>query len=138
MAGGARPGRRAAAEPAGPPRPRLLAVRGHQWPPYWAVVRLFGIAVWKRELGTRNAIDGRLAFSGAGSGGLEELATVRQVCNVVYTYLAEGLDSEGLKGLDRDLSVDPQLVAKYGQPSRGSSDLMKMLGGGRPPARKSS
>lgn len=58
---------------------------------------------------------------------------MRQICNVVYNHLADGLDHNGRKELDLELAVDPDVVRKYGMPSKGQDALMTMMGG-KPPA----
>jgi len=56
-----------------------------------------------------------------------------RLLNIIYGYLTEGLDRDGLRSFDQQLGADPELVAKVGAPSKGADALMKLMGGGKKP-----
>lgn len=57
-----------------------------------------------------------------------------RLLNIIYGYLTDGLDMEGLRQFDLTLGADPELVERVGAPSKGADTLMKLMGGKRPPA----
>lgn len=52
---------------------------------------------------------------------------MRQVCNIAYADLMEGRTQKDIERLDKELVVDPVLIAQHGRPSQGVNDLMAVM-----------
>ena len=77
-----------------------MADGGPGRPPYASALALWG---WGRA--NLNYIDGRLILkTGRGVSGL----TLREFCNVVYAFLADGRDEKSLMQLDMALAPTPE------------------------------
>lgn len=51
-----------------------------------------------------------------------------RLLNIIYGFLTEGLDRDGLRSFDQELGADPELIAKVGRPSKGADALMGLMG----------